>query len=409
MQADPVAPQLDLGVKDFQLELLRELSDLVQQRIEPSLNDYLDRLGRIPRNANYTEEMSAARATPKLQLKVTLIKQLLDVRPHLDTDMEYTIVLRNLVFLNRVRSTLRAAEETSTQEIRMMRMHRLCQQLDRPAPHRGSRLINEQTVGAALGQLNLTKKEVNSTGLDLNEFGAQLYERVKLSGAEIIDNYLHILRSLLQDIIDGDHADLAGSSAKLDKMQQQLDVMLATEDFFEKRQRVYAYLEHHLRTDYEEMRDTSSSEHITEHLLAQLKTKGLDLFVIFLFSNFEFLDLVHEHWEQLLPQSPSLLYDETARQLYDLQQLYQVFKLDTECEAKYTAYSDALRRLHERTVEQGQRNRHIFELLHNAAQSVGTVTFNMIRAKCNELRWDDIYNKTKLCYLNDESCVLLAI
>ncbi|XP_043658640.1 uncharacterized protein LOC122623504 [Drosophila teissieri] len=387
MQADHVAPKLDIAVKDFQLELLRELGDLLQQRTEPSLNDYLDRLGRIPRNANYTEQLSAARATPKIQSKVTLIKQLLDVRPHLDTDMEYTIVLRNLVFLNRLRSTLRAAEETSTQEIRMMRMYRLCQQLDRPAPHhQGSRLINEQTVGAALEQLNLTKKEVNATGLDLNEFGAQLYERVKLSGAEIIDNYLHILRSLLQDIIDGDHADLAGSTAKLDKMLQQLDAMLATADFFEKRQRVYAYLETHLRMDYEDMRDTSSSEHITEHLLTQLRTKGLDLFVIFLFSNFEFIDLVHEHWAQLLPQSPSLLYDDTARQLYDLQQLYQAFKLDTDCEAKYTAYSDALRRLHERTVEQGQRNRHIFELLHNAAQSVGTVTFNMIRDKCNELR-----------------------
>uniref|UniRef100_A0A6P4G024 Uncharacterized protein LOC108052794 n=1 Tax=Drosophila rhopaloa TaxID=1041015 RepID=A0A6P4G024_DRORH len=382
----PVDDALDLSAKDFQLTFLRELVDQVEQRAELSLNDYLDQLERSPRNANYTEELSGARATSKIQSKVTLIKQLLDLQPHLDKDLERTSVLRNLVFLNRLKSTLRAAQDTSTLEIRQLRLHHLCQQLDRPQPSPRSGLINEQIVGAALEQLNLTKRtDGNSTGLDLNEFGAQLYERVKLSGAEIINNYLQILRSLLQDIIEGEHAELAESSGKLDHMLQELDAMLATQDFFEKRQKVYAYLELHLSSDYEQMRDSPRTEQLTDHLLAQLKTKGLDLFVIFLFSNFEFLELVHDHWEQLLPQTPSLLYDETARQLYDVQQLYETFKLDTECEAKYRAYSDALRRLHERTVDQGQRNRHIFELLNNAAQSVGTVTFNMIKAKCQEL------------------------
>ncbi|XP_017048387.1 uncharacterized protein LOC108093000 [Drosophila ficusphila] len=379
-------PTLDLGAKDFQLGFLRDLVGQMEQRAEVSLNDYLDQLGRSPRNANYSVELGEARASPKLQVKVTLVKQLLDVQSHLDTGLEHTSVLRNLVFLSRLRLALRAAEDASTHEVRHMRLHRLCQKLGRPAPLSRSRLINEQTVGAALEQLNLTKREGNSSGIELNEFGAQLYERVKLPGAEIIDNYLRLLRSLLQDIIDGDHEELAGSSGHLDNMLQQLDAMLATEDFFGKRQRVYAYLRRHLAADYEQMRDSEGSGHFTEHLLAQLKVKGLDLFLIFLFSNFEFLELVHEHWLQLLPQTPSLLLDETARQLYDLQQLYDAFKLDTESEAKYAAYSDALRRLHERTVEQGQRNRHVFELLHNASQSVGPVTFNMIRAKCEELK-----------------------
>lgn len=87
----------------------------------------------------------------------------------------------------------------------------------------------------------------------------------------------------------------------------------------------------------------------------------------------------------MLPQESSLLLDETSRRLYDLQQLYEIFKLDTESQAKYEEYSNALRRLHDLTVEQGQRNRHIFELLSNAAQNVGSVTFNMIKAKCKEL------------------------
>ncbi|XP_017002337.2 uncharacterized protein [Drosophila takahashii] len=387
VQMETTSQLLNLSARNFQLDFLRDLDDLVKQRAELSLNNYLDRLGSNPKNANYTTELSEARATSKFQSKVTLIKQLLDRQPHLATDLEPTFVLRNLIFLNRLKSTLRASKDASNQEIRLMRMHRLCQQFDlkEAHPYQESRLINEETIGKALEQLNLTRSEVNSTGLDLNEFGAQLYERVKLSGAEIIDNYLNILRSMLQDIIEGDQGELAGSSDKLENMLQQLDAMLATQDFFEKRQRVYAYMELQLSTDYENMRDSARSQHLTETLLAQLKAKGLDLFVIFLFSNFEFLDLVHRHWDQLLPQTGSLLYDETARQLYDLQHLYEIFKMDTECEAKYEAYSSALRRLNERTVDQAQRNRHIFELLNNAARNVGTVTFSMIKAKCKEL------------------------
>lgn len=66
------------------------------------------------------------------------------------------------------------------------------------------------------------------------------------------------------------------------------------------------------------------------------------------------------------------------------------FKLDTESSAKYEAYTQALRRLHERSVEQGQQQEqqqqhHIFEMVNNAAQNVGSVSFNMIKAKCQEL------------------------
>ncbi|XP_017033865.1 uncharacterized protein [Drosophila kikkawai] len=385
--AEPADPLLALTAKDFQLEFLRELTALAEQRAELSLNNYLAHLEGDEQYANYTSELGAVRSTAKLQHKVTLIKQLLDAKPHQETDLEHTTVLRNLVFLNRLKAMFRASRDASTQEIRQLRLHRLCQQFDHPAaPPRRPSLINEQTVGAAVQRLNLTRSGDPSNALDLNQFGAQLYERVKLSGAEIIDNYLQILRGLLQDIIEGEHADLAESSSRLDNMLLQLDGMLATQDFFEKRQKVYAYLERHLSTDYEELRDSAGAEHhLTEQLLAQLKAKGLDLFVIFLFSNFEFLEKVHEHWAQMLPQDSSLLLDETSRRLYDLQQLYEIFKLDTESQAKYEAYTDALRRLHELTVEQGQRNRHIFELLSNAAQNVGSVTFNMIKAKCKDL------------------------
>ncbi|XP_022234806.2 uncharacterized protein LOC111082880 [Drosophila obscura] len=382
-----VDPLLPLNAKDFQLDFLRGLADQAEQRAAMSLNDFLTQLEGNSRYINYTADLSAARASTKLQPKVTLIKQLIDAHHHPDTNLEHISVLRNLVFLNRLKSQLRAARESSAQEIRQLRLHRLCQQFDRPrVPEPKHQRINDQTVGAALEQLNLTRGEGNTTSIDLNQFGQQLYERVKLSGAEIIDNYLLILRGLLQDIIECEHADLADSTPKLDNMLQQLDGMLATQDFFEKRQKVYGYLERHLTTDYEQLRDTPSAEqHLTEKLLEQLKAKGLDLFVIFLFSNFEFLEQVHAQWSLLLPQTPSLLYDDTLRQLYDLQQLYEIFKLDTESEAKYEAYAAALRQLHERTVEQGQRNRHIFELLSNAAQNVGSVTFNMIKAKCQEL------------------------
>lgn len=389
-----------LSDKNFQLNMLRSLHDLAEQRAELSLNDYLLQLeGNTSNYGNYTRQLAEARAAIKLQPKVLLIKQLLDAQQQQQqhvpvSDMEHTCVLRNLLFLSRLHQQLRDASEASTLEIRQLRLHRLCLQFERPRQHReqrGQRLINEATVGAALKQLNLTQAtgETNeSSGLSLNHFGQQLYDRVKLSGAAIIDNYLLILRGLLQDILDAAYADLAENTTRLERLLSQLDTMLTIPDFFEKRQSVYAFLEHHLTPESD--RTVTAEQQLTEQLLEQLKAKGLDLFVIFLFSNFEFLELVHEHWQQLLPQSPSLLYDETQRQLYDIQQLYEAFKLDTESSAKYTAYTKALRQLYERTVEQGQaqqpqQQQHIFEMVNNAAQNVGSVSFNMIKAKCKEL------------------------
>ncbi|XP_062142403.1 uncharacterized protein LOC133850355 [Drosophila sulfurigaster albostrigata] len=374
-----------LNAKDYQLEFLRAIADLAEQRAELSLNDYLLQLEDDGSYANYTEQLHTARSARKLQPKVLLIKQLLDAQHHTQLDLQHTSVLRNLLFLNRLSQQLRSARDASAQEIRQLRLHRLCQQFERTRPtvQHLDRLINDQTVGAALQKLNLTHSE---SSLNLNQFGQQLYERVKLSGAEIIDNYMLILRGLLKDMLDSEQIE---NTTQMEQILQQLDSMLAISDFFEKRQSVYAFLERNLATaDNEQRRQRPSNIaglHLTEQLLDQLKAKGLDLFVIFLFSNFEFLEQVHRHWAELLPQTPSLLYDETHRQLYDIQQLYASFKLDTESSAKYEAYSQALRRLHERTVEQGEENHHIFEMINNAAQNVGSVTFNMIKSKCKEM------------------------
>ncbi|EDW02976.1 uncharacterized protein LOC6562312 [Drosophila grimshawi] len=374
-----------LNAKDYQLDFLHTLAEFAEQRAELSLNDYLQQLQQNAIYANYSEQLNNARTSQKLQPKVLLIKQLLDAQQHIKLDMEHTCVLRNLLFISRLKQQLRAARDASNQEIRQLRVLRLCQQFERPRPTSVHRLINDQTVGAALEHLNLTQSATNETRLDLSQFGKQLYERVKLSGAEIIDSYVHILRGLLQDILDGEHADLSEKTTQLERLLKQLDDMLAIPDFFDKRQSIYAFLERYLSPRPDQVIQGDIEQHFTEQLMEQLKTKGLDLFVIFLFSNFEFLEQVHEHWLQLLPQTPSLLYDETSRQLYDIQQLYESFKLDTESAAKYEAYTAALRRLHERTVDEGQENHHIFEMLNNAAQNVGSVTFNMIKAKCKEL------------------------
>lgn len=395
--AATATPMSKLSDKNFQLNMLRSLHDLAEQRAVLSLNDYLLQLESSSNYGNYTAQLAEARAAIKLQPKVLLIKQLLDAQQQhaQDLDMQHTCVLRNLLFLSRLQQQLRDASEASTQEIRQLRLHRLCLQFERPPrptgdakQRRGQRLINEATVGAALERLNLTQTgETNEQGLSLNQFGQQLYERVKLSGAAIIDNYLLIFRSLLQDILDAAYEDLAENTTRLEGLLKQLDAMLVITDFFEKRQSVYAFLERHLTPENDH--SVTAEQQLTVQMLEQLKAKGLDLFVIFLFSNFEFLELVHEHWLQLLPQSPSLLYDDTQRQLYDIQQLYMTFKLDTESSAKYEAYTQALRRLHERTVEQGQEQQqqqhHIFEMVSNAALNVGSVSFNMIKAKCQEL------------------------
>ncbi|KAH8377412.1 hypothetical protein KR093_005378 [Drosophila rubida] len=379
-----------LNAKDYQLDFLRAIADLAEQRAELSLNEYLQQLEQDASYGNYSAQLIAARSARPLPPKVLLIKQLLDAQQHSQLDLQHTSVLRNLRFLSRLHERLRSARDASAQEMRQLRLHRLCQQFERPSVSARplDRLINERTVGAALHKLNLTQSAANETSVDLTQFGQQLYERVKLSGAEIIDNYMRILRDLLQDMLEAEHADMAENTTQLERVLQQLDAMLAISDFFEKRQSVYTFLERQLTTEQEQdqgRQRSNAGQHLSDKLLEQLKTKGLDLFVIFLFSNFEFLEQVHRHWAELLPQSPSLLYDETHRQLYDIQQLYESFKLDTESAAKYKAYSQALRRLHERTVEQGEESHHIFEMISNAAQNVGSVTFNMIKAKCKEL------------------------
>ncbi|XP_030376723.1 uncharacterized protein LOC115625717 [Scaptodrosophila lebanonensis] len=372
---------LPLNAKDFQLQFLQSIADVAEQRAELSLNAYLQELADTGRYGNYSAELAAAKQTHKLQAKVVLIKQLLDARAvagSVEEDLEHTSMLRNLVFLRKLKQQMREMHEASAQEIRQLRLHRLCKQFERPAggsPSGGSRLINEQTLKAALEQLNSTKS--NST-LELNKFGQDLYERVKVNGAQIIDNYLQMLRGLIQDILEAGHGN-----PQLLKVLNDLEEILAIGDLYEKRQRLYDYLERHLMADYEQMNPETKERNLGE-LLDQLKSKGLDLFVIFLFSNFEFLEHVHEQWVLMLPQTSSLLYDDNTRELYDIQQLYDRFKLDTESAPKYEAYVGALRRLHERTVEQGDQNRHIFELLNNAAQNVGSVTFNMIKAKCKE-------------------------
>ncbi|KAH8400649.1 hypothetical protein KR222_009548 [Zaprionus bogoriensis] len=392
-EPEAAATRRKLNEKDFQLDFLRSLTQLAEKRAELSLNDYLLQLESNAVFSNYSRELLDARTAQKLHPKVLLIKQLLDEQQHMPRvpDLEHTCVLRNLLFLSRLHQQLREATDASALEIRQLRMHRLCMQFKRP-PHgpgrqRGQRLINEQTVGAALEQLNLTRSVTSNKGnLSLNQFGEQLYARINFSGAAIIDDYLLVFRGLLQDILDSSETSDSSKATQLEALLKQLDTMLAIPDFFAKRQSVYAFLEQQLSTDPDKVQhDADASHHFTKQLLEQLRAKGLDLFVIFLFNNFEFLELVHEHWTQLLPQSPSVLYDETYRLLYDIQQQYQTFKLDSESSAKYEAYTQALRRLHERTVEQAQPSHHIFEMVSGAAQNVGSVTFNMIKTKCQEL------------------------
>ncbi|XP_011181110.2 uncharacterized protein LOC105211407 [Zeugodacus cucurbitae] len=421
---DILVPHADIKSRKFQTHFIDELNALVDTAAGDHLNRLLQELRANKDYVAYASRIESAASATQLMPKIVYLKQLLDLKlnepPH---GVESYYTLRNLNFLGKLKRELLQLQEESATELRHLRWYNLCGQFwyrdplsnqtlavahkatTRPpaAPHWASvklAPLRAETVASAATPL---------AHIDLERFARLLYANVKAAGAELIDDYLFTVRKLLQEVIEEKHISAMSSAevgeaqgevpstaashtlhaSKVNKVLSEIDAILAIDDFYAKRNRLYRYLENDLTTDYEQFKNSQYANDDLAEMLAKLQRKGVDLFVTFIFSNFEFLEHLHETWRKLLPwptstQETPLQYDAASQRLFDVHRLYVEFKGDWENSATYDAYQAVVNALYTDT-RNGSANMLVFELLNNASANVGSVTLNMIKAKCDEL------------------------
>ncbi|XP_054742060.1 uncharacterized protein LOC129247135 [Anastrepha obliqua] len=400
-------PPSDIKSRKFQTQFIAQLNELVDTAAADPLDHLLQELRTSKDYASYTEKIQTAASSTQLVSKIVYLKQLLDIKlneqPH---SVESLYTLRNLNFLGKLKHQLLQLQDESIAELRHFRWYNLCRQFwFRDGLNQTEASAHQVTpppsthywFDTKLAPLRAENVAANATPplahIDLERFASTVYANVKSAGAEIIDDYLLTVRKLLQEVIEqklissAEEDETEGiphtgeahvlHESKLVKGLAELDAILAIDDFYAKRNLLYSYLGNDLPT---------SSHFSPEDLaviLAKLQSKGVDLFVTFIFSNFEFLEHLHETWAKLLPSTSANEAKAVSQHLFDAHRLYVEFKGDWENSERYDAYMAVVKALHAET-RNGGANMHVFELLNNASANVGTVTLNMIKEKCRE-------------------------
>ncbi|XP_065358192.1 uncharacterized protein LOC135952264 [Calliphora vicina] len=391
------AKDVALTSKDFQKEFLQKLSETMKSSAIDYLNNFLKNIKKPAIvQENFDQELKMALDSGKVETKIVFIKQYLDMAEHKDTSRDNIYGRRNVNFLKKLKDKFYKLQEESFEEMHQLRYFYLCKQFKiqkettTPAYHnyysRTTQLvpINDHNVGSMLHKLGV--KDNHTIAINIAQFGNQLYQKVNAAGSDVINDYLIILRKLLQEVLEPQSEEEAiPHSEALRKILIEIDALLNTPDFYTKRQRLYDYLQNHLALDYEQFQSSESSQHDLMEVFSKLKEKGLDLVVAYLFSNFEFVDYVQDQWQVLLPQAPISLYDEQSRPLKQIQQLYKEFQQDFENSSKYDAYLEAVKLLHEKTQQDNADNSHIYEMLYSASQNVGSSRATLMNSKCNEI------------------------
>ncbi|XP_067625398.1 uncharacterized protein [Eurosta solidaginis] len=414
----------DIKDRTFQSHFIAELNDLVDTAASDHLNRLLEELRTNKDFVVYATKIESAASSSLLVPKIVYLKQLLDIKQQEQAhSVENFYTLRNLNFLNKLKHELLKLQDESAEELRQLRWYNLCRQFwfrdnlnqtKAAAPNNNAHLPLHQNanywsnVKLAPLRANTVTATPPKAHIDIERFGSALYANIKSAGSEIIDDYLLTVRKLLQEVVEEKHiaseedetvdnaaatqndASRALHATKLSKLLTEIDAILAIDDFYEKRNRLYAYLEKDLSADYEQFKNSQYAHEDLAVILAKLQSKGLDLFVTFIFSNFEFLEHLHETWAKLLPEPTAaapdesqLHYDVMSQRLFDVHRFYVEFKNDWQNNERYDVYQNVVKELNEAT-RNGSANMHVFELLHNASGNVGSVTLNMIKGKCDE-------------------------
>uniref|UniRef100_A0A1A9X090 Uncharacterized protein n=1 Tax=Glossina brevipalpis TaxID=37001 RepID=A0A1A9X090_9MUSC len=389
------ADEMKLKSKSFQRFLFHEISMHFDNTAKHELNVYLKNV-KIPANISdiYDNVLKEALNADRLETKILFIKQWLDMDFNRDKKQDNIYALRNVRFLKKLKTKLSHFQEEMAEELHNQRYYHLCKQFKKNQEEIKTRhdyypttrlmRIDERNIETILKQLNLT--ENHTINIDFKEFGDQVYEKVKDTGSGIIDDYLVILKKLLQEIIDGDiDTESKPPSEALDKFMIEINLLLSIPDFYQKHQQLYDYLQHNLTIDLQTLQNSEQGEQHSLDIFNILKSKGMDLIVAFLFSNFEFLESLHEEWALLLPQVPANFFDPKCRVLREIQLLYEDFKRDFENSNSYETYLQATKDLQELTEKEQSDRSHIFNLLYDATQNVGALRVNIIAEKCSEV------------------------
>ncbi|TMW48284.1 hypothetical protein DOY81_006630 [Sarcophaga bullata] len=395
------AKEISLSSKDFQKEFLEKIANIMQSSAEVYLNDFLKNIKKPASvQENFQQELQAALNSQSLEPKIVFIKQYLDMEEHKYSSRENIYGLRNVIFLQKLKDNFYELQEYSLEDIHQQRYFYLCkqfkvQQKQHPATAnnnsntRPSLLtpLSEEHMVSMMNRLGVKPNETIS--LNVKQFGQDLYEKVKTVGADVINDYLIIISKLLKEVLQpqtGEETDVTPHSEALKKIAIEIDTLLNITDFYSKRQRLYDYLQNHLALDYELLENSATAQHDLMEIFEKLKQKGLNLVVAFLFSNFEFIDHLHDIWKQQLPATAELLlYDAQSRPLKRIQQLYDDFKQDFENSLKYDTYLEEVKQLHNLTQQENADPTHIYEMLYSAAQNVGSSRATLMNSKCNEI------------------------
>ncbi|XP_073823478.1 uncharacterized protein [Musca autumnalis] len=389
--------------RNFQKDFLQEMNRVMKRTALQAMNKYLRDLKQTSKmDESFEQAWTTALHSKKLGTKTVFLKQWFDLAEHRDANRELLYGLRNVLFLEKLKDRFYALQEESFEEMHNLRYYYMCKQYningnksfeeEQKQPHHNFYSehvklapLNEETVANALEKLGL--KDNHTISINVQDFGVQLYSKVNRTGAELIDDYLVVIAKLLQEVLDNKEESTASHNQALEKILAEIDHLLKTPDFYSKRQRLYDYLQNHMSLDVEEFQNTENSQQDLVAIFEKLKQKGLDLIVAFLFSNFEFIDYTHSEWSTMLPPAPMLLLNATdgSRQLMEIQQLYDDFKKDFENSSKYDAYLEAVGQLHERTQRENADSTHIYEMLHSAAQNVGSTRVLLMDEKCKEV------------------------
>lgn len=415
----------------FQREFIEEIVSLVNNSSESYLNSYLETIRSEVQDGDFARQWLLAFEDHRLDGKVLFIRQWLDLKQSNNENTERSVhfnILQNLKFLQKLRRELYLWQEEVEDELYDFRFYFMCKTLEKEnqaTTRYKVRLmpINEFSVVEALKKFNLLAN--HTIIIDTNRFGIDLYERVQSEATSILNDFLLFIKHSLEEIILDEESlnnqefpfKPSSNSRKLLRIIRDIENVLRDDhDLYRKRQFIYQYIQEN-RTASEENNqliqtidnegadDPLANNDFIGQIFSKLQKKGLQFMRIFLFSNFEFLELLHRYWLQLLPQAPLPFFYQkdldtndglnsvsegdfdriASRLLREVQLRYEDFRRDFVDGDIYYKYLEKVRELSELSARHGKDPTHIFEMMYSASQNVATLREDIMVAKCREM------------------------
>lgn len=409
--------------------------------MEISLNEYLKGIRKEYElsSSNFTKEWQRSFEDNDLDGKVRFIRQWLDLSERLNNSTyinwqekrSILNVLRNIAFIQKLRGQFQLWHEEAEDELYNLRFLTLCRELERVNIRlTGSSVklmpINDINVIQNLQKFNTLENQ--TIHIDVKQFGIDLNARVQMEAISILNDFLLFIKHSLEEIVRDEKRKLdneenvmdypcinpnemeqqntmecANNTEKLLKIVNDIDKLLENNDYdlHAKREIIYQYIQENRTLDENNQfiqeidndgNKSLANSNFIDQIFYKLQTKGLQLMRIFLFSNLEFLELLHRHWMELLPQAPLAFFLHRDHReavgghlLRDVQIRYENFRRDFINTNIYNEYLETVRRLYEASKDNGNDPTHIFEMMYSASENIATLREDIMMAKCREM------------------------